>query len=130
MATILTYEQFRQILTQLGFTPVAAPGYTIYRADDHDASLVIPDVSSTEPVLPIHLIAARETILGKGIPINARLRRLLTPPISAEGSNGIVSVSKLRRARSDADVEIALVKPIDRRKRALQAKLRKERTEK
>jgi hypothetical protein len=133
MPKILTYEQFRQILVHLGFNEVAAPGYTIYRNEDHDATLVIPDVSPVEPVHPVHLVAARELILGKGIKIGKEFRRLLTPPStdSIHLDNTLAAIpGNLRPAKISGNPETGTLNMIDDRKRALQAKLRKVRSHK
>ena len=76
MSETLTYERLSQALLELGFTSEPAPGYTLFRNEEHAATLVIPTVEASEQVRPVHFIAARETVVGRGVTDAATFDRL------------------------------------------------------
>jgi hypothetical protein len=63
----VTYGQLGDALIVLGFERVESENMLVFRDRVHDAVFVLPIVPSNEPVRPAHLIAARHTVIGKGV---------------------------------------------------------------
>lgn len=79
MSETITYGRLEQALIQLGFSKQLGPGYIVFHNDDHDATFVLPNISPSEKVRDVHLIAARQTIVGKGVADTRTFWQLLMP---------------------------------------------------
>lgn len=73
-----TYQQLTDTLTQLGFQRRVTPQFTAYRNAPLGALIVLPqDDTPGGWVRPLHLAAARATVVGKGAATAAEFDRLL-----------------------------------------------------
>ena len=73
----MTHPQLSDALTQLGFQKRVTPQFTAYRNARFGALIVLPPDALDERVRPLHLAAARATVVGKGVATAAEFDRLL-----------------------------------------------------
>ena len=67
MSDVATYKQLTEALSQLGFHEQSNGSVAVYREESHDAVVVLPRQEADTLTLPQYVIAARETVFGKGI---------------------------------------------------------------
>jgi len=77
MTNTITYKQLAEALSGLGFQAHDDGAKTVYSKADHDAVIVVPYEGSGGFVLPQYVVAARETVIGKGIANKQEFDQLL-----------------------------------------------------
>ena len=95
----LTYRQLDQALTALGFVRRQTDEYTVYQGEAWDALIVLPVMDARTVVGEPHLIAIRNTLLGKGVASQAEVGALLRPglPQKAKGEGTRPPAKRQRR---------------------------------
>ena len=72
-----TYPQLSDALTHLGFLQRVTPQFTAFRNAQFDALIILPQDALGGQVRPLHMAAARATVIGKGVATAAEFDRLL-----------------------------------------------------
>lgn len=76
-ATQVTYSRLSKVLMKLGFVRKETKDFTAYRETEHDALIVLPNMSADSAVGDPHLVTVRNTIMGKGVASLAQFQTLL-----------------------------------------------------
>ena len=76
-ATRITYRRLNKVLATLGFVRKETKDFTAYREVQHDALIVLPNMSAESDVGDPHLVTVRNTVTGKGIASSNKLEALL-----------------------------------------------------
>ena len=99
--TKLTYRQLDQALTALGFVRRQTDEYTVYEGEAWDALIVLPVMNPRTVVGEPHLVAVRNTLIGRGVASQAEAGMLLRPslPPKAQGEGTRSPAKRQRRSR-------------------------------
>lgn len=84
MSGYTTFKQLTNALLSLGFKAQAKGQIMIYSKPDCDAVIYIPHEEAESPMLPQYVVAARETVFGKGIANKQDFDRLLGQSVAVE----------------------------------------------
>ena len=77
MTETITFRKLSNALSHLGFQKKTTTQFTVFRKEDQGAMIVLPPESSIVNVSPMHITAARETVIGKGVAGSQEFDQLL-----------------------------------------------------
>ena len=82
-----TYGDLRAVLAPLWFKLIETPEFMAFSNEEHDALIVLPLEDMSHLVRPIHLAAARATVVGRGVTSPADFDRRFLLAIRQGGSS-------------------------------------------
>jgi len=91
MTESITFRELSDALSHLGFQKKTTAQFTVFRKEDRGAMIVLPPESSIIHVSPMHITAARETVVGKGIAGSQEFDQLL----SSAAAKKLMAVKKI-----------------------------------
>lgn len=111
-----TYSQLHKVLTSLGFVHRKTDQFTVYREQEHDALIVLPNRDAYSDVGDPHLISVRNTVAGKGIVSRDEIEALLNcPDRPIDRSEAKISNRRLLAAkRRRPDTRVRTVSPLSK----------------